>query len=207
MLRLLLVDDHPIVLGGLEAALAGYAEVQVVARASSLAEAKVILSDSSVDVALVDVRLPDGNGFELLEWAVSLERRPWFMMLTTFTAPQYVATAIRLGARGFLVKTARTEDIVIALRRVAAGGLAFMTDADEGQLPSVPSLSERELQIVAAIVAGHPNKGIGAALGISQKTVEWYLARLFRRLGVQSRSELAATATREGWLELPATRD
>ena len=120
MIRLLLVDDHPVVLDGLEAALASHGEVEVVDRAASLAGAQQALMGTQVDIALCDVRLPDGTGFELLEWGQSLARPPAFLMLTTFTSAQYVSTAMRLGARGYLLKTSPIDQIVDSIRRVAA---------------------------------------------------------------------------------------
>lgn len=204
MVRLLLVDDHPVVLGGLVAALAPRAEVEVVRQATTLAEAKVALASTPVDVALVDVRLPDGSGFELLQWATSMQRPPAFLMLTTFTTPQYVATAIQLGAKGYLLKTSPTDEIIDAISRLSRGGLAFMTDGNgDGPEVSPPSFTPRDREIITGLLQGQTNKGLSADLGISQKTVEWHLGRLFQRLGVQSRTELVATVQREGWLDFP----
>lgn len=198
MIRLLLVDDHPVVLDGLEAALASHGEVEVVDRAASLAGAQQALMGTQVDIALCDVRLPDGTGFELLEWGQSLARPPAFLMLTTFTSAQYVSTAMRLGARGYLLKTSPIDQIVDSIRRVAGGGVAFITDGGLPDTEGVPELTPREQQIVTLCAHGRTNKEVGAALGISPKTVEWHLARLFLKLRIESRTQLVASAQRAG---------
>jgi len=196
MIRLLLVDDHPVVLGGLASALAAHPDVQIVAKAGSLSEARAALAEHDVDVALVDIRLPDGTGFELQPAPGS---RTAFIMLTTFHTSQYLGAAMRLGAKGYLLKTSPIEDIVLAIRRVAAGGVAFLADMRaSGSLG--PELNPQEQQIVDAVAAGKTNKEISAQIGISVRTVEWHLAKLFDRTGVRSRSELAARAAREGWI-------
>lgn len=200
MIRLLLVDDHPVVLDGLAAALAAHEEMAVVGRAGSVAEARAAIQAQAVDVALVDIRLPDGTGLELLPGPSAASVAPAVIMLTTFQSPQYVAKAMELGARGFLLKTAPTEDIADAVRRVAAGGIAFHVTSDEVPTQADASLSSRERQIVAAIVAGQTNKEIAHHLQISPRTVEWHIARLFARLGVRSRVELVVRAERGGWL-------
>lgn len=201
MIRLLLVDDHPVVLSGLETALASHTDLEVVARAGSIAGARAVLAGQQVDVALVDVRLPDGTGFELLEGARD-RPAPAFIMLTTFNASQYVAAAMRLGARGYLLKTAPIDEIVEAVRSVAAGGIAFVT---EGDAPiERPTLNDQERRIVGGVAAGLANKQIADQMAISIRTVEWHIAKLFERFGVRSRSELAVWAARRGWLDDPS---
>jgi DNA-binding NarL/FixJ family response regulator len=201
MIRLVLIDDHPVVIGGLGAALEPHTGLQIVGRAGSVAEARTLLAQQHADVALLDIRLPDGTGFELLEESV-VPSPTAIIMLTTFHTSQYLATAMRLGAKGYLLKTAPIEEIVDAVRRVAAGGVAFMTEG-EAVGDTTQRLSAQEGQIVRAVAAGLTNKEIAAQLTISRRTVEWHLAKLFERLAVRSRSELAARAVQEGWLELP----
>lgn len=202
MIRLLLVDDHPVVLDGLEGALATHEGMAVVGRAGSVAEAWAAMQAQDIDVALVDIRLPDGTGFELLPGRAAWTS-PAIVLLTTFQSPPYLAKAMELGARGYLLKTAPTAEIVEAVRRIAAGGVAFRVEGDEAHEVGGEVLSGRERQIVTAILAGRTNKEIAHQLGISPKTVEWHLARLYARIGVQSRAELAARAERHGWLEAP----
>lgn len=201
MIRLLLVDDHPVVLDGLEAALAPHEGMAVVGRAGSVAQARAAMQAEEIDVALVDIRLPDGTGFELLPGQGQATAAPAVILLTTFQSPQYVAKAMGLGARGFLLKTAPTEEIVDAVRRVAAGGVSFRVESSDLQTGTETLLNDRERQIVAAITSGQTNKEMAHHLQISPKTVEWHISRLYTRLGVRSRAELVAHAERGGWLE------
>jgi DNA-binding NarL/FixJ family response regulator len=122
--------------------------------------------------------------------------------LTAYDYPQYVDAALRLGAAGFVLKTAPIGDLVDAIRRAASGGLAFARRPAVGPGAAV-RLSVREFEVVRHVVDGRSNDEIGAALGIGSKTVETYLRRMFERLGLASRTELATRALREGWLEVP----
>jgi DNA-binding NarL/FixJ family response regulator len=117
-------------------------------------------------------------------------------VLTAYDYPQYAEAALRLGASGYVLKTAPIGELVDAIRRAAAGGLAFSIR------PRGPSLSARELDVVRQVVDGRSNDEIATALGITPKTVETHLRRLFERFDLASRTELATKALREGWLEL-----
>ena len=127
-------------------------------------------------------------------------QRPAIIVLTAYDYPQYAEAALRLGAAGFVLKTAPMAELLDAIRRAASGGLAF------GVRPRADDrarLSPRELEVVRLVVDGRSNDEIGAGLGIGAKTVETHLARLFERFGIASRTELATRALREGWLDLP----
>jgi DNA-binding NarL/FixJ family response regulator len=121
---------------------------------------------------------------------------PAVVVLTSYDYPQYADAALRLGASGFVVKTAPTAELLDAIRRAAAGGLAYGVRPGTGVL-----LSAREREVLRLVVDGASNDEIGARLGISSRTVESHLRRLFERLSVASRTELAGRALREGWLE------
>jgi DNA-binding NarL/FixJ family response regulator len=196
-IRVAIVDDHPVVREGTAALLEAQAGLRVVGMASSIEEASSLLDPGAVDVLLLDIRLGPDSGLALLGGG---EPRPAIVVLTAYDYPQYVAAALRLGASGFVVKTAPVAELVDAIRRAAAGGLAF------GRRPAAAaaaSLTAREREVVGLVVDGRSNDEVGAALGITTKTVEGHLRRLFDRLGVQSRTELATRALREGWLEVP----
>lgn len=200
--RVLLIDDHPIVLEGLAMALEAH-DLEVVAQAHTLAEARALLDTCAADVALLDLRLPDGSGTALLSEAEGDVGGPAFIVLSTFHTPQYVAAAVALGASGFVVKTAPIEEIVRAVRSVAAGGTAFPRDqVRPGRSHWVP-LTRREHAVIAGVLAGRTNDELSADLRLARKTIEAYLTRLFLRHGVLSRTELAILAEREQWLSLP----
>ena len=196
-IRVAIVDDHPVVREGTAALLDGQPGLQMVGTAASLDEAAPLLDPSLVDVLLLDIRLGSESGFSVLRGGAP---RPAIVVLTAYDYPQYAAAALRLGASGFVVKTAPIAELVDAISRAASGGLAFGRKPDL----SVPApLTRRELDVVRLVVDGRSNDEIGAELGIASKTVEAHLRRLFDRLGLQSRTELATRALREGWLEVP----
>jgi len=201
-IRVGLVDDHPVVVGGIEAAFATADDIQVVARAATLAEAARLLDRIDIDVVLLDVRLPDGNGLELLARTMG-RRRPAVIVLSSFQARQYTAAAVRFGAQAFMLKTAPTEALVGAIRRAAAGRTSFTPD--QLQANAFVRLTPRERELVRQVMAARSNEEIAVAFRTHRKTVETQLSRLYERLGVASRVDLAIRAEREGWLEIDAS--
>jgi DNA-binding NarL/FixJ family response regulator len=195
-IRVAIVDDHPVVREGTAALLATVPGLCIAGTAGSLEDSIPLLDPAAVDVLLLDIRLGSQSGLTLLGGKASL---PAIVVLTAYDYPQYAAAALRLGASGFVLKTAPIAELVEAIRRAASGGLAF------GVRPIglAPIFTAREREVVALVVEGRSNHEIGAALGITSKTVEAQLRRLFDRLGLQSRTELATRALREGWLEIP----
>ena len=194
MIRVAVVDDHPLVREGTAALIDRQADMEIAGVAASLAELRPILRDGAVEVLLLDLRLGEESGFDVLRSADG--PMPAVVVVTSYDYPQYADAALRLGAAGFVVKTAPTAELLDAIRRAAAGGLAFGVRPGAGV-----ALTPREREVVRLVVDGASNDEIGARLGISARTVESHLRRLFERLDVASRTELAARALREGWLE------
>ena len=195
-IRVAIIDDHPVVREGTAALLATVPGLSIAGTAGSLEDAMPLLDPSAVDVVLLDIRLGSQSGLTLLGGKANL---PAIVVLTAYDYPQYAAAALRLGAAGFVLKTAPIAELIEAIRRAASGGMAF------GVRPVglTPVLTAREREVVLLVVDGRSNDEIGVALGITSKTVEAHLRRLFDRLGLQSRTELATRALREGWLEVP----
>ena len=197
-IRVAIVDDHPVVREGTAALLATVPGLCIAGTAGSLEDAAPLLDPSAVDVLLLDIRLGSQSGLGLLSGGGG-RRMPAIVVLTAYDYPQYAAAALRLGASGFVLKTAPIAELVESIRKAAAGGLAF------GVRPvgHAPVLTGREREVVVLVIEGRSNDEIGSALGITSKTVEAHLRRLFDRLALQSRTELATRALREGWLEVP----
>jgi DNA-binding NarL/FixJ family response regulator len=193
VIRVAVVDDHPLVREGTAAIVARADDMEISGVAGSLEELRPMLAHP-VDVLLLDLRLGQESGFDLLRDATS--PMPAVVVLTSYDYPQYADAALRLGAAGFVVKTAPTSELLDAIRRAASGGLAFGVRPGNGV-----TLSGREREVMRLVVDGASNDEIGARLRISSRTVESHLRRLFERLDVASRTELAARAIREGWLE------
>lgn len=200
-IRVALVDDHPVVVGGIEAAFAAAPDIDVAARAATVAQAVALFDRADIDVVLLDVRLPDGNGLELLARTMG-SRRPAVIVLSSFETRQYTAAAIRFGAQGFLLKTAPIETLIDAIRRVAAGRSAFR--ADQLRPGAFVRLTPRERALIGQVMAARSNEEIAAAFRTRRKTIETQLSRLYERLGVASRVDLAIRAEREGWLDIEA---
>lgn len=198
-----LIDDHPIILGGIEAAISVEDDIEVVARAGTATEAERLLDRADISVLLLDVRLPDGNGLEVL----ARSRRqggPAVIILSSFESRQYTAAAVRFGASGFLLKTIPTNELVGAIRRVAAGGTAFEVPGPRAVAYLV--LTRRERELIRMVIEARSNDEIAGVLRVRRKTVETQLSKLYGKVGVASRVELAIRAEREGWLDLDPAR-
>jgi len=198
--RVAIVDDHPVLREGTAALLAAQPGLEIVGVAGSVEEAETLLATTAIDVVLLDIRLGTDSGLRLLSSAPA-DARPAIVVLTSYDYPQYADAAMRLGASGFVLKTAPITELIDAIRIAAAGGIAFRR-----RPVGAVRLSERELDVVRLVVEGRSNDEIAARLGIGAKTVESHLRRLFERLDVASRTELATRALREGWLDVPPGR-
>ncbi len=195
-IRVAIVDDHPVVRAGAAAIVREAPDLALVGMAATLEEARPLLDRAAVDVLLLDLRLGQDFGLSVFEGAG--DSLPAIVVATSYDYPQYVEAALRLGAVGYVLKTAPVNDLLEAIRRAALGKLSFDLRPVAGA-----RLSSREREVVAAVVNGSSNDEIASRLGISPKTVESHLRRLFERHGVASRTELATRALRDGWLELP----
>ena len=195
-IRVGVVDDHAVVRDGTAALLGRESDIEVVGVAESLESAASLLAENP-DVLVVDIRLGQENGLDLLR-GLAAPGGPAIVILTSFDYPQFVDAAFRLGASGYVLKTDPFVNLVQAIRQVAAGGVAYSVRPSRG---GDRPLSPRELEVVSLVVEGRSNDEIAARLAISVKTVESHLTRIFERVGVTSRTELATRAIREGWLE------
>lgn len=201
-----IINDHPVVGEGTAALLRARPGIEVVAVTDSIVAARTAgLTDAArVDVLLLDIRLGTDSGLNLFSADPSrrpgVEALPAVIVLTAYDYPQYADAALSLGAAGFVLKTAPLADLVDAIQRVAAGGLAFTV---RPRTSGRSHLTAREHDVVRLVTDGRSNDEIAATLGIGSKTVETHLSRIFERFGISSRTELAARAVREGWLDVP----
>jgi DNA-binding NarL/FixJ family response regulator len=199
MIRVGIVDDHPMVVGGLQSALATCADIAVAAQASTVSEAAELLARRDLDVILLDVRVTDGNALQALA-----ERRPGprpaVLVISTFSSPQYIAASIRFGASGFMSKTVPLPRLLDAIRAVASGQTVF---AAEQRGHAYVTLTPKEREVLRLAIEGLSNKEIGARIGTSRKTVEGHLSDIFAKYGITGgRTELSIRAATEGWLEV-----
>ena len=201
VVRVVLVDDHPAILDAVGGAVSGAADLELAGTARSLGEALALLtaSDDVCDVVVSDVQLAgEAEGLRLLE-ALGADG-PAVLLLSSFDQPPLIRTAFERGAAGYLRKTSEVSDILEAIRTVAAGGTAFSASMLRAIRSAPRRPSDREIEVLTLVCGGASNDEIGAQLGVTEKTVESHLRRLFDRYGVLSRTELAVLALREGWV-------
>jgi DNA-binding NarL/FixJ family response regulator len=202
VIRLAIVEDHPALADGLATLLRGSDDVEVVGTAPDVANATTLIEREKPDVVLCDIRLADesDDGFTLVR---RFAPRPAFIMLTVASYPSYHARAVDLGAKGYLSKMASVDQILLAIRSVAAGGTAYPSDARRSANEALRLPTARELEILRLVVEGSTNVEIAEKLSLRVKTVESQLRRLFDRYDVTSRTALARVALRQGWIADP----
>lgn len=203
--RLVIVDDHPLVRDGLRARLSVVAGLQVIGEAASGEQALALAGALLPDLMLVDVGMRGMNGIELAH--ALRERHPAIkvLMLSMYDNREYVLSAIRAGARGYVLKESPTEDILAAITAVCAGGSYFSAAVSTLIVQantSAPLLTSREHEILLLLAHGRSNKVVARQLDISVRTVETHRLSLRRKLGVDSASELLKIAVTNGWTTL-----
>ncbi len=204
-IRLVIVDDHPLVRDGLRARLSVVPYLNVVGEAASGAEALALAAVEPPDLMLVDVGMRDMNGIELA--AELRQRHPSVrvLMLSMYDNREYVLSAVRMGARGYVLKESPFEEIMAAIDAVWAGGTYFSQQVASMVVTAstnAPQLTGREHQILLLLAHGSSNKLVARELDISVRTVETHRLSLRRKLGVDSASELLKIAVTNGWTTL-----
>src|SRR5688572_13744543 len=207
MIRVLLVDDDPLVRAGLRMILSSAADLEVVSEAGDGAEAITAVGVHRPDVVLMDIRMPGMDGIAATEALRRLARPPHVIVLTTFQADEHVMSALRAGADGFLLKDTAPTEIVSAVRLVAAGeamlspsvtrtllshlGDNDMTDRRRVAAQRMESLTDREREVAAAVGSGASNAEIAGSLFMSEATVKAHVSRLLTKLAVTNRVHVA----------------
>lgn len=215
VIKVLLCDDDPLVRAGLSLMLGGQTQLEVAAEAAHGAEALDLLDEHEVDVVLMDLRMPIMDGIEATRRIVSEHSRTHVLVLTTFDADEYVLRALNAGAAGFLLKDTPPEQIVHAIEQVAAGAPMLspsitqqLIDRVTSEVPTVPpdtlavdSLSERELEVAIAIGRGQSNAEIAESLYMSVTTVKAHITKIFTKLDVNNRVQVAIRMHEAGRLD------
>ncbi len=201
--RVVIVEDHPVVRQGLKAVLGGQADMTVVGEAASAAEAVALLARESADVIVLDLRLPDASGTEGI--AAILKARPGsrILVLSSYGRPGDVRSALDAGAAGYVVKDAADEEVVGAIRKVAGGG-SFVSQAAARALAGegdFERLTVREQRILELMAEGYANDEIARELDLSVGTVKNYIHVILLKLHVRDRTAAVAVATRDGRLK------
>ncbi|MFJ2030696.1 response regulator [Streptosporangium sp. NPDC087985] len=206
-IRILLVDDHPVVRSGIRAMLAGQSGFELVGEAATGEEGVEAARRLTPDVVLMDLRLGAGiHGSEATRQIVALGG-PRVLVLTTFDTDADILAAIEAGATGYLLKDAPSDDLHAAIRSAATGASALAPSVASRLLGRVrnpdATLSPRELEVLGHVAAGLSNRQISKRIFLSETTVKTHLVHIYAKLGVDSRTAAVAAATRKGLIRPP----
>jgi DNA-binding NarL/FixJ family response regulator len=206
--RVLIVDDHELFRAGVRGQLEP--AVDVVGEASGVAEAVRLIAETTPDVVLLDVHMPDGGGVEVLNQAAQMDTPPRFLALSASDAAEDVIAVIRAGARGYVTKSISAAELQEAIERVREGDAVFsprlagfVLDAFAGSAPGpaveggdadVDQLTPREREVLRHLARGYLYKEIAQRLGISTKTVEAHVSAVLRKLQLSNRHQLSRWA-------------
>lgn len=208
-IRVILADDHAIVRAGIRKFLESADDIQIVAEAEDGAQAIEVISTNNPDVAVLDIQMPEMSGIEVTRWVRSNARSTGVLILTAFDDDPYILAVLQAGANGYVLKTADPGDILRAVRSVHEGQSALdptiahkvMAHISGTKLNApVMKLTDRELEVLALTAKGFTNKAVGVQLGISDRTVQGHLAKIFDKLQAGSRTEAVMRAVSLGWL-------
>jgi DNA-binding NarL/FixJ family response regulator len=204
-IRVILVDDHPVVRFGLAAIIGLQPDMVVVAEAGSGEEACEICDNRAADVVLMDLRLPGLSGMEAIRAIRKSHPKLRFIVLTTYDGDEDIHKALEAGAQAYLLKGMSHNELVNAIRTVHSG-LKYIPASVSKSLAERPphsELSAREMEVLELIVKGHSNREIGEALGISEATVKWHVNIILSRLNVSDRTQATVAALQRGIVHLP----
>jgi DNA-binding NarL/FixJ family response regulator len=206
-IRVLVVDDHPVVRAGLQALLRAETDIAVVGEAADGREAVALVEANDVDVVLTDLQMPEMDGVAATAALRARPDPPAVLVLTTYDTDADITRAIEAGATGYLLKDAPPDELLWAVRAAAAGQAVFAPAVaarvlDQIRTPARPSLSGREIEILGHVAAGSSNKQIAAALYLSEATVKTHLVHIYDKLGVDSRTAAVAAAVDKGILRM-----
>ena len=208
-IRILLADDHHIVRAGIRQLLESAQDIQVIAEAGDGEEAQALIQKHKPDVAVLDIQMPKASGIEVTRWVRSHLPGVGVLILTAYDDEPYVMAVLQAGANGYVLKTAKTEELIQAVRDVHEGKSALDPSITQKLMSNlfkrsektpIESLTDRELDVLRLAAKGFTNKAIGAQLNISDRTVQGHLAHIFAKLQATSRTEAVMRGVSLGWI-------
>jgi DNA-binding NarL/FixJ family response regulator len=203
MIDILLADDHAIVRAGLKEILTGTGDIAVVAEATNGQEVLAAVRARDYDVAVLDMSMPGRNGIELIKLVKAERPKLRILVLSMHSEEQYAVRAVKAGASGYLTKESAADELVSAIRRIAAGGAYISPETAERlvldaspPLDAAPHtlLSDREYQVFRMIVAGKSVSHIAAELSLSVKTISTHKTRILQKMRIANQTELVRYA-------------
>ena len=210
-IRVLLADDHVVVRAGIRQFLEQSTDIQVVAEASDGQEACKLLEQFAPDVAVLDIQMPGLSGIEVTRWIRAKHLSIGILVLTAYDEEPYVQAVLQAGANGYVLKTAKPQEIVDAVRDVFHGKSVLDTAiaqklitrlSSKSEEATIDPLTDRELQILTLTAKGFTNKAIGMQLSISDRTVQNHLANIFQKMNASSRTEMVMRAVSLGLISV-----
>src|SRR6266498_4262863 len=208
-IRVLLADDHHIVRAGVRQLLESARDLQVIAEAGDGEEAQSLIQKHKPDVAVLDIQMPKASGIEVTRWVRAHLPEVGVLILTAYNDDPYVMAVLQAGANGYVLKTAKADELIQAVRDVYEGKSALdpaVTRKLMSNLFKRPEkitaepLTDRELDVLRLAAKGFTNKAIGMQLGISDRTVQGHLAHIFDKMQATSRTEAVMRAVSLGWI-------
>jgi len=212
-IRILLADDHHIVRAGIRQLLESAKDIQVIAEAGDGEEAQALIQKHKPDVAVLDIQMPKASGIEVTRWVRSHLPGVGVLILTAYDDEPYVMAVLQAGANGYVLKTAKTEELIQAVRDVHEGKSALDPSITQKLMSNlfkrsektpIESLTDRELDVLRLAAKGFTNKAIGVQLNISDRTVQGHLAHIFAKLQAASRTEAVMRGVSLGWISQSA---
>ena len=203
-IRVLIVDDHTTVLAGLTAIIGMQPDMVVVAEAANGIEALGLWQTHRPDITLLDLRMPKMDGVSTLNEIRQRDQSARVIVLTTYDADLDILRAVKAGAKGYLLKDARREELLDCIRKVNSGETRIPQALMQKLVTGISSepMTDREAEVLQLLAVGRSNKEIGAKLSISEFTVKGHLRSIFSKLNVLSRTEAIAAAARRGLIQL-----
>jgi two-component system, NarL family, response regulator len=203
-IRVLIADDHVTVLEGLTAIIGRQPDMKVVGEALNGGQVVELWKQHRPHVGLIDLRMPVLDGVQSIEHIRKFDPTARVIVLTTFDTDNDLITAVKAGAKGYVLKDSRREELLEAIRKVHGGGTCLPAALAEKLAASLSRemLTEREKEVLELLARGRSNKEISTALSVSETTVKSHLGNIFRKLDVLSRTEAIATASRQGLIKL-----
>jgi DNA-binding NarL/FixJ family response regulator len=204
-IRILCVDDHPIVRDGLVSIVGMQPDMEIVGAAASAAEAFAMFRRAGPDITLVDLHLDGASGFDLIRDLVAFRPSARLIVLTSFEGDADIERALSAGAKGYVVKGMVREELLAAIRAVHAGK-RHVPPAVASKLADhlgSEKLTQRELEVLGEMYRGRRNKEIGATLAIAEDTVKMHVKSILMKLGANDRTEAVTTALRRGIIHQP----
>jgi DNA-binding NarL/FixJ family response regulator len=204
MIKILCVDDHPVVLDGLSAIIAMQPDLEVAATASNGEKALQAFREHKPDVTIVDLRLPDMSGFELIEAIRELNNRAKVIVLSSYDGDADIQRALDAGAQGYVAKGLVRDELLNAIRTVCKGGRHIPAAIAQRLVDHIQddAISGREVQVLQLVADGKRNKEIAAELSIAEDTVKMHVRNIFSKLNVTDRTEAVTVALRRGIIHL-----